>query len=203
MPPKIPLARLTRARKLMSMMATLKASAPPSMVPRAMAPMRFSFLCSSRGRHLDDAGGGGDFGLGDEHLGDEDGAGRGHDDGGEEVGGVDAVCDVGGHDSAGDVSHAGGHDGHELGVGESVEEGADGERGFGLAHEDTGGDVGGFGSGDAHGLLHDPGEGADDELHETDVVEDGEERRDEDDGGKDFEGEDGQGGVGAAEVAED
>ncbi len=28
-------------------MATLKASWPPSMVPRAMAPSRFSFLCSS------------------------------------------------------------------------------------------------------------------------------------------------------------
>ena len=98
------------------------------------------------GRHVDGAGGGGDFGFGDEHLGDEDGAGGGHDDGGEEVLGVDAEADVGGHDAAGDVGHAGGHDGHELGAGGSGEEGADGERGLGLAHEDAGGDVGGLGA---------------------------------------------------------
>ena len=30
---------------------------------------------------------------------------------------MDAVGDVGGHDAAGDVGHAGGHDRHELGVG--------------------------------------------------------------------------------------
>src|SRR6185312_2710637 len=127
------------------------------------------------GRHFDDARGGGHFGFGDEHLGDEDGAGRGHDDGGEQIGGVDAVGNVRGHDAARDVGHARGHDGHQLGVGGSVEEGADGQRSFSLAHEDAGGDVSGFGSGDAHGLLHDPGEGADDELHEADVIEDGEE----------------------------
>ena len=84
----------------------------------------------------------------------------------------------------------------------SGEEGPDGEGRFGLAHEDAGGDVGGLRSGDAHGLLHDPGEGADDELHEADVIEDGEEGRDEDDGGENFEGEDGHGRV-VAERAED
>ena len=144
------------------------------------------------GRHLDDARGGGDFGFGHEHLGDEDGAGRGHDDGGEQVLGVDAEDDVGGHDAAGDVRHAGGHDGHELGAGGAVEEGADGERGFGLAHEDAGGDVGGLGAGGAHGALHDPGDDLDDLLHDADVVEDGEEGGDEDDGGQDGEGEDGE-----------
>ena len=40
-------SRATRARKLMSMMATFMASLPPSMVPRAMAPMKFSSLCNS------------------------------------------------------------------------------------------------------------------------------------------------------------
>ena len=154
------------------------------------------------GRHFYDAGGCGDFGLGDKHLRYEDGAGSCHDDGGEEVGGVDAVGDVSSHDAAGDVSHAGGHDGHEFGVSGVGEEGPDGEGGFGLAHEDAGGDVGGLGSGDAHGLLHDPREGADDELHEADVIEDGEEGRDEDDGGEDLEGEDGERGV-VAEWAED
>jgi len=33
----------------MSMMATLKASWPPSMVPRAIAAMKLSLLCSSPG----------------------------------------------------------------------------------------------------------------------------------------------------------
>jgi hypothetical protein len=44
MPSMMALKRPTSATKLMSMMATLKASWPPSMVPRAMAAMRFSFF---------------------------------------------------------------------------------------------------------------------------------------------------------------
>ena len=47
MPSMMALIKPTMARKLISMIATLKASCPPSMVPRAMEPMRFSFLCSS------------------------------------------------------------------------------------------------------------------------------------------------------------
>ena len=43
---KRPTSALRRAR---SMIATLKASWPPSMVPRAMAPMKFSLACSSDG----------------------------------------------------------------------------------------------------------------------------------------------------------
>ncbi len=155
------------------------------------------------GRHFDGALGFGDVGFGHEHLGDEDGAGRGHDDGGEEVFGVDAEEDVGGHDAAGDVGHAGGHDGHELGAGGAGEEGADGQRGFGLAHEDAGGDVGGFRAASAHGALHDEGDDLDDLLHEADMVEDGEEGADEDDGGKDGEGEDGERALRVAECTED
>ena len=105
-------------------------------------PDEVLFFVFLAGRHLDDAGGGGNLGLWHEHFGDENGAGSGHDDGGEEIGGVDAVGNVRGHDAAGDVGHAGGHDGHELGVGGVGEEGPDGERSFGLAHEDAGGDVG-------------------------------------------------------------
>jgi hypothetical protein len=101
------------------------------------------------------------------------------------------------------VGHAGGHDGHQFGAGGSGEEGADGERGFGLAHEDAGGNVGGLCAGGAHGELHDEGHDADDLLHEADVIKDGEERGDEDDGGEDGEGEDGEGIGGDAEVAED
>ena len=91
------------------------------------------------------------------------------------------------------MGHAGGHDAHELGGGGAGEEGADGERGFGLAHEDAGGDVGGLCAAGAHGAEHDPGDEADDALHEAEVVEHGKEGADEDDGGEDGEGEDGRG----------
>ena len=49
-----------------------------------------------------------------------------------------------------------------------------------------------LGAAGAHGPLHDPGDDLDDLLHETDVVEDGEEGADEDDGGQHGEGEDGE-----------
>ena len=153
--------------------------------------------------HVNGAHGFGDFGFGDEHFGDEDGAGRGHDDGGEEVLRADAEEDVGRHDAAGDVRHAGGHDGHEFGAGGVAEERADGERGFGLAHEDAGGDVRRFGAACAHRPLHDPGDDLDDLLHDAEVIEHREKRGDEDDGGQDGEGEGGERVAGGAETAED
>jgi len=68
-------------RKLMSMMATFMASLPPSMVPRAMEPMKFSSLCnSSRGMMTWPSVAG--FPVsGTRHLGEQDGSWRGHDDG--------------------------------------------------------------------------------------------------------------------------
>ena len=66
-----------------------------------------------------------------------------------------------------------------------------------------GGDVGAFRTARAHGALHDPGDDLDDLLHETDVIHDGEEGADEDDGGEYGEGEDGEGVAGDSEVAED
>ena len=101
------------------------------------------------------------------------------------------------------MGHAGGHDDHELAACGSGEEGANGERGFGLAHEDAGSDVGALGTAGSHGALHDPGDDLDDLLHEADVVEHGEEGGDEDDGGKDGEGEDGERIAGSSEGAED
>src|SRR5665213_1696040 len=154
-------------------------------------------------RHGDGAGRGWDFGLGHQHFGDQDGPGSGHDDGRQEVFGVDAEADVSGHDAARDVGHAGGHDGHQLGAGGAVEEWADGERGFGLSHEDAGRDVGAFGAACAHGALHDPGDDLNDLLHDSDVVEDGQECRNEDDGRKDGEGENAEDAVGVAEWTED
>ena len=150
----------------------------------------------------DAAFGGRGFGFGDEHFGQQNGAGRGHDDGGEQVARLNALGDVHGHDAAGDVGHAAGHDGHEFGAGGAFEEGADGEGSLGLAHKDGGGDVHGLRARDAHGFEHDPGEAADDDLHEADVVHDGEKGGDEDDCGEDLEGEDGAG-IGVSVVGED
>src|SRR5581483_9183824 len=61
----------------------------------------------------------------------------------------------------------------------------------------------GFGAGGAHGALHEPSHGLDDLLHDAEVIEHGEERADEDDGGQDGEGEDGERRGGVAEFAED
>ena len=79
----------------------------------------------------------GDLGFRHQHLGDEDGAGRGHDDGGEQVARFNALRDVHGHDAAGDVGHAAGHDDHQFAARGFGEKRADSERGLGLAHEDT------------------------------------------------------------------
>jgi len=135
--------------------------------------------------------GGWNFGFRDEHFGDKDGAGRGHDDGGQQMPWLDSLGDVHGHDAAGDVGHAAGHDDHQFAARGFGEERPDGERGFGLAHEDGGGHVHALRAGDAHGLEHDPGHGADDDLHDAYVVEHGEKGGDKDDGGQNLEGEDG------------
>ena len=124
----------------------------------------------------------------------------------------DALRNVHGHDAARDMRHAAGHDRHQLTARRAREERPDGERGFRLAHEDAGGYVHAFSAGDAHGLEHDPRHGANDDLHEADVIENREEGGDENNGGQHLEGEDGAGGgrddlteragVGKAELAE-
>ena len=60
------------------------------------------------------------LGFGHEHFGHEQSARRGHDDGGEKMLGFDAKGNVGGHDAAGDMSHAARHDDHELGFCELI-----------------------------------------------------------------------------------
>ena len=130
------------------------------------------------------------FRFGDEHFGEHDGGGGGHDDGGEEVADFDfGEEDVGGHDGTGDVGHAGGHDGEEFALGEADEEGTDGEGSFRLAHEDAGGDAGGFSTAGAHDAAHDEGHAFNDELHDAEVIQNAEEGRDKDDDGEDLEGE--------------
>ena len=68
-----------------------------------------------------------------------------------------------------------------------VQKRADGERSFRLAHEDAGGDVERFRAAGAHDVRHDPGDGANDELHDADVIEKREKRGDEDDRGQHLE----------------
>src|SRR6266478_1629349 len=132
-------------------------------------------------RHLDAAGGERLFRFWDEHLGHEERAGRRHDYRGEEVLRFNAEGDVSRHDAAGDVGHAAGYDAHQFGFRELVEEGADGERGFGLAHEDAGGDVEGFRAAGSHDAGHDPGGDSNDNLHHADVIKESEKSSDKDD----------------------
>src|SRR5262249_12203801 len=94
---------------------------------------------------------------------------------------------VGGHHATGNMRHAAGHYDHQLGLGKFRQKWTNREWSFGLAHENAGCNVEGFGAAGAHDARHDPGGGANDELHDTDVVENGEERGDENNGGKNLE----------------
>ena len=89
------------------------------------------------------------------------------------------------------MRYAAGHDRHEFATRGSRKERTNRERRLGLPHEDGCGYVHAFGAGDAHRLEHYPGERANDDLHQANVVENGKERRDEDDGGQHLKGEDG------------
>ena len=73
----------------------------------------------------------------------------------------------------------------------SGQERTNGQRRFGLPHEDAGGDVHGFRAAGAHHPLHHHGHGAHQHLHDAQVVQDAEQRRDEDDDGQHLKREDG------------
>jgi hypothetical protein len=68
--------------------------------------------------------------------------------------------------------------------------GPDRERRLGLPHEDAGGHVQRLGAAALHHAVHHDGEQPDHHLHQAVVIEDGEERRDEDDRRQHLEGED-------------
>ena len=132
----------------------------------------------------------GDFSFRNKHLRQHDSRRGRHDHRREQVLDFDVGnFDIGGHDRAGDVRHAADHDGEQFGLCEFGEERADGEWGFGLPHEDAGGDIGAFGAAGAHNAEHDPSHALDHILHDAEVVEDGEQGGDEDDDGKNLEGE--------------
>src|SRR5581483_8685997 len=119
-----------------------------------------------------------------------DGGGRCHDHRGEQVPDLHVRdLDVCRHDGAGHVGHAAGHDAEQLGLRHARDKRADGERGLGLTHEDAGGHIRRLSSTRAHDLLHDDGHGTDHHLHYAKLVENREQRCDEDDDGQYLEGE--------------
>ncbi len=67
---------------------------------------------------------------------------------------LDAEEDVGRHDAAGDVRHAGGHHRHQLRLGHTRKVRPDRQRRLGLAHEDARGHVQRFRAGGAHDAAH-------------------------------------------------
>ena len=79
-------------------------------------------------RNDDFAFGVGDFRFRHEHLGHEDGSGRGHNDRGKQVPRLDALRDVHGHDAARHMRHAAGHDGHQFAARGAGKKRTDGER---------------------------------------------------------------------------
>ena len=70
-----------------------------------------------------------------QHFGHQDGSGRGHDDGGQQVFRFDSVADISRHDAAGNVRHASSHDGHKLRARAFRKQRPNGERRFGLPHK--------------------------------------------------------------------
>jgi hypothetical protein len=132
----------------------------------------------------DFAFGGGDFSFGHEHLRHQDGSGRSHNHGRQQMARFNALRDVHCHDAAGDMGHAAGHNCHQFAASGARKKRPDGERSFSLAHEDACSYVHAFRSGDAHRLEHDPRHAPNDDLHDADVIEHCEERRDEDNCGQ-------------------
>ncbi len=90
-------------------------------------------------------------------------------------------ADVDHHHAAGDGDEAAGHHRHQLGPRERLDVGTDEERRLGVADEDVGGRRQRLGARGAHQPHRHPGEHLDHLLHHAQVVEDGDEAREEDD----------------------
>ena len=76
-----------------------------------------------------------------EHFCNQYGPRGGHNDGGEQMLGLNAEGDVGGHRRTADVGHAAGHHGHQFRARELRQEWTDGERRFSATHENAGSNV--------------------------------------------------------------
>ncbi len=97
--------------------------------------------------------------------------------------------DVGGHHAAGDGGEPAGHHRLELGAGHGLDVGPDQERRLGLARRRCCRRRQRLRARRAHHPHHDPGEALDHPLHHAQVVEDGDEAREEDDGRQHLERE--------------
>ena len=102
---------------------------------------------------------------------------------------ADEHQDVCAQHAAGGVGKAADHDGHQLRPCHAFEVRTHHQRRFGLADEDVRGVRERLGARDAHRVRHQAREERHDLLHDPEVVEDGEERAEEDDGRQDLERE--------------
>ena len=125
------------------------------------------------------------LGLGHQQLRQQDRAGRGHDHRRQDMPRLDSERDVRGHHAPRDVSHARRHDRQQLRSSEPGQIGADRERRLGLAQEERGRHVRATRPRWCPSPGHHNGETAHDPLHHTQVIEHGEQGRDEDDRGQD------------------
>ncbi len=132
----------------------------------------------------------GRLGLGPEDLRDEERARGGHHGRRDEVFQRRPHRHVGQHDGARDVRHAARHHREELGRRHRRDVGRDQDRRLRLADEDVRRHAERLGAGDLHRLLHPPRHALHDHLDDPEVVEDREERADEDDDREHLEGED-------------
>ena len=76
------------------------------------------------------------------------------------------------HHAAGDGGETANHHAVQFTASHAGQVGFDEQRGLGLAHKDVGCGAEGLAAAGAHGLAHDPGHGADEELQNSVVVKD-------------------------------
>ena len=127
-----------------------------------------------------------------EHLGHQDRAGRGHDDGRQHVLHRDtADPDVRHQQRARDRCHPPRHHGHQFRACKLVEIGPDCQRSFRLSHEDVRRHVQRLSAAGPHHSLHYECNAAYGLLHDAQVIQHCEQRRDENDQRQNLEREDG------------
>ncbi len=138
---------------------------------------------------LDDSLGGRVFEFGHHDLGNDQRSGGRHQRGDHQVTRIGPIRNVGGHGAAGHRSHAAGHQGHQLGSGHGFQVGPNGQRRRGHAHEYVRRRTERLGARDVHHADHHPGHEFHPPLQHAEVEQHGGQRRKEDHGRHDGEGE--------------
>ncbi len=127
-------------------------------------------------------------GFGDDQLDEQDPARCRHEGGGQQVLHVHPHHGVASQHGTGDRGHAAAHDGEKLRIAHLGHVGFDHQRRLALTDEDVGHRRHGFGLGGAEQPRHGAADEADHQLHDAEVVEHGDERREEDHQGQHVEG---------------